>query len=286
LVLGYNYATLGFYTSSDGYVMPMSNMHGINTDLNLYEGNVGSLVSGDDFHGTHNLDTFFRNYLAGNYPACTTSAYGTAFASASFAACTADQTPVQLMSFSRFFNFVGNVLGQPGIQTTYQSGSATIYQVGGGYTDGMTGVTVPNDPVTTQTLMRWGNYDTVNAAVQWNSSEVPSSLTGVQASYVNSVPSSHTLPNSFYYSTQPSWWPSSKPWPLIGPDVTGGNIAGLAGHANTNPAEDCYLASGGAANGVNATALTFNPDSCYGSTSLSGPPTPPAAPTNLSAVVD
>jgi hypothetical protein len=286
LVLGYNYSTLGFYTSSAGYVMPISNLHGINTDLNLYEGNIGSLISGDDFHGTHNLNTMFRNYFAGNYPACTNSAYGTAFASATFAACTSDQTPIQFMAFSRYMNVIGNVLGQSGVQTTYQSGGTPIYQLGGAFTDGMTGVTVPSDPVTAQTLMRWGNYDTVNAAVQWNSSEVPSSLTGVQASYVNSVPSSHTLPNSFYYSTQPSWWPSSKPWPLIGPDVTGGNIAGLAGHANTNPAEDCYLASGGAANGVNATALTFNPDSCYGSTSLSGPPTPPAAPTNLSAVVD
>jgi len=286
LVLGYNYSILGFYTSSAGYVMPISNLHGINTDLNLYEGNVGSLISGDDFHGTHNLNTFFRNYLAGNYPSCTNSAFGTAYASATFAACTADQTPVQLMAFSRFFNVIGNVLGQPGIQTAYQSGGTPIYEAGGGYTDGMTGTVVPNDPVTAQTLMRWGNYDTVNAAVQWNSSEVPSSLTGVQAPYSNSVPSSHTLPDSFYYSTQPSWWPSGKAWPLIGPDVTGGNITGLAGHANTNPAEDCYVASGGAANGVNATPFAFDADSCYGGTSLSGPPPAPQPPSNLSATVD
>jgi hypothetical protein len=262
LAMGYNFSILGFYTSSAGYVMPMSNLHGINADLNLYEGNIGSLVSGDDFHGTHNLDTMFRNYLMGNYPSCTNSPAGTPYASATFAPCMYDQVPVQLMAFSRFFNVVGNVLGEPGVQTSYQSGDAPIYSLGNGDSSGT--VTVPTDPVTPQTLMRWGNYDTVNAAAQWSSSEVPSSLTGSQAPYSNAVPTNHALPASFYHSSKPSWWPSAKPWPLIGPDVTGGNLPGLAGHANTNPAEDCFLNVMKAQSDGTGGPYTFDASTCYG----------------------
>ena len=35
---------------------------------------------------------------------------------------------------------------------------------------------IPNDPITVTTLLRWGNYDAAHAAVQWNTSEVPSAL--------------------------------------------------------------------------------------------------------------
>lgn len=283
VVLGYNFSILGFYTSSAGYVMPMSNLHGINTDFDLYEGNVGSLMSGDDFHGTHNLDTMFRNYFAGNYPACTNSAYGTPYLSATFAACKSDQIAMQLRSFSRFFNAIGNVLGQTGIQNGYQTGGAPIYDLGNGYTDGSSGVTVPSDPVVAQTFMRWGNYDTVNATVQWNSSEVPSELTGAQSPYANPVPSSQALPASFYYAFQPSWWPSAKPWPAIGPDVTGGNKPGLSGHAYSIPAEDCYFSTmGGAINGFNTTPLAFDENTCYGTSSVISP----QPPTNLIATVN
>jgi len=87
------------------------------------------------------------------------------------------------------------------------------------------------------------------------------------------------MPASFYYNSQPSWWPSGKAWPLIGPDVTGGNIAGTGGFANTNPAEDCYLnAMNGPSDGSGG-ALSFNAAACYTNSS----PVPP--PTGLTAVV-
>ena len=59
--------------------------------------------------------------------------------------------------------------------------------------------------------------------------------------YGNGCPASNELPTSFYYSSTPSWWPSGKPWPPIGPDVSGGNVSGVNGEVNTIPAEDCYL---------------------------------------------
>ena len=101
--------------------------------------------------------------------------------------------------------------------------------------------------------MRWGNYDTVNAAVRWISSEVPSSLASPNAAYSNPVPSNQKLPASFFMNsmgvyptggTGLSWWKVCTAWstfpttcattrtppmPPIGPDVTGGsNINGYA----------------------------------------------------------
>jgi len=276
-VLGYNYDINNYYTSSSAYVMPMSFVHTAGIDNVLYEGNVGTLIQADVFHGTHNLVTVFRNYLAGNEAACWLS--GSTYAASTFGTCSSNQIPVNLFAYSRFFNFVGNVLGQTGIQKVYSSYTgASIYDLG--YSDTLSG---GNDPLVATTSLRWGNYDTVNAAVQWNSSEVPSAMTGVLASYNNPVPSSQTLPASFYYSSTPSWWPSSKPWPPIGPDVAGGNISGVAGHANTIPAEDCYLnVMKGPTNGTGG-VLTFNAASCYGSDN--GSSAHPSAPTNLKGTV-
>src|SRR5271157_4143076 len=107
--------------------------------------------------------------------------------------------------------------------------------------------------------MRWGNYDVVTGAVRWcgnssdpgwdttcsSTSEVPSSLASPNTALSNPVPSTTTLPASFFLpaTAHPSggtglnWWkvctnwtafPTScggtqtQPFPPIGPDVTGG----------------------------------------------------------------
>jgi hypothetical protein len=280
-VLGYNFDTNDFYSSSPGYINAMSNVHTAGTDSILYEGNIGPQIYGDNFHGSHNLVTVFRNYISGNLPACWVGG-GTTYQTASWGACT-PASPIQLNAFTRFFNIIGNVLGQTGSQTSYINGNGTaIYSLGGG--DSSAGVTVPNDSNVQSTVMLWGNYDTVNAATRFVSSEVPAALTGSQSALANLVPSSTILPASFYYSSTPSWWPSGKPWPLIGPDVTGGNVSGVGGHANTNPAQDCYLnLMHGATNGTGG-PYTFSENSCY-SASQSTPP-PPQPPTNLSVIVN
>ena len=157
-----------------------------------------------------------------------------------------------MLSFSRFFNVVGNVWGKSGVQTGYESGSVPVYNIGSG------DEIVPNDPVVKESLLLWGNWDVVTNATRWcgsssdtgwsttcgSASEVPAGY----AYYPNPLPTKGDtgagqsgLPASFYYASQPPWWPSGKAWPLIGPDVSGGNIAGTGGRANTNPAEDCFL---------------------------------------------
>jgi hypothetical protein len=109
-------------------------------------------------------------------------------------------------------------------------------------------------------VVRGGNYDTANAAVRFDAPEVPSALTPCG----NAVPMTQTLPASFFLPAKPAWWPSTKAWPPIGPDVNGGNIAGLGGHANTIPAEDCFLGPmAGPADG-SGTVLTFDATACYG----------------------
>jgi hypothetical protein len=226
-----------------------------------------------------------------------------------------------LDSYHRDVNVVGNVLGTSGVHNSYAANntSKTIYDLGGGNSEGS--VTVPPDPLVASTLLRWGNYDTVTAAVRWcgnssntgwsttcsSTSEVPTGLTY----YPNPVPSygdtgagQSAMPASFYYLSTPSWWPSGKPWPAIGPEVSGGNlgvcsggsynlnmanassqctggslVAAAGGHANSNPAMDCYLNNMGGPPDGTGSMLTFDPNTCYDPT---GPA--PAPPANLIAV--
>lgn len=119
---------------------------------------------------------------------------------------------------------------------------------------------VPLDSLVATTLMRWGNYDTASAANRFcglgaagfssapcsSVSEIPSAITdgsGTPSLYVNPVPATTTLPNSFYLSAKPTFWSMASPmitppWPGIGPDITGGN--GPGGHAYDIPAAVCY----------------------------------------------
>lgn len=296
IVMAYNFATTAYYTSSVGWSMPVSNLHGSDTDFDLYEGNVGSQINADVFHGPHNMDTMFRNYMPGTYPVCWQS--GSTWYSAAFGSCTGNLTPLYLLSFSRFFNVVGNVWGKSGVQTGYESGSVPVYNIGSG------DEIVPNDPVVKESLLLWGNWDVVTNATRWcgsssdtgwsttcgSASEVPAGY----AYYPNPLPTKGDtgagqsgLPASFYYASQPPWWPSGKAWPLIGPDVSGGNIAGTGGHANTNPAEDCFLNVMGAATNGTGGPYSFDANTCYGSGSGSTSSTqPPAPPESLSATVD
>jgi hypothetical protein len=213
----------------------------------------------------------------------------------------------QIGAFSRYANIVANVLGNTTLSkptTTYQNVGASgspnscssyplevVYSLN--FSDGGNQVPyspscigssfyVDNDNLAASTLMRWGNYDVVHGSVQENSNETASSA----PVYPGLASPATTFPASFYLSTQPTWWSfpngSAAPWPGIGPDVTGGNISGVGGHAWLNPAANCYLNNmGGATNGSSG-PLTFNPSTCYPTAaSSSGPP----APLNLSGTV-
>lgn len=240
--------------------------HDAGAMYNLAEGNITTGYWSDVFHGSGGANTAFRNYATG------------------WEAGKSESTvPVQLYSYNRFDNYVGNVLGcnnttasYPGdcgapYDTAYQTSggdgqAASIFDLGQGNNEG--GVVVQPDPYVATSLLRWGNYDVVNAAARFNSSEIPSGLTD---GYANPVPASQTLPNSFFATGKPSWWGSVN-WPLVGPDVSGGNVPGVGGHAYLNPAANCYLNTMSGPVAGTGGVLTFNAANCYGTSVVPGSP--------------
>lgn len=291
-----------------GYLQGVYASHNSGSEFNLLEGNSTTEFLGDDVWGTSHLITIFRNQAVGWQPGFTNQTFA-----------------FSLNSGVRAVNLIGNVLGQPSYHTQYQAyatsttagvhtltatggttaGSGTvnqsIYELGWSDTGGLGVCTTPPvcDPLTFSTLMRWGNYDTVQNSVTWNSTESsPAAVTYVNA---NSTPSSHTLPASFYLSSKPSWF-GSIAWPPIGPDVTSGSVgictsgtysgieaissgqcgggsftaSAWGGFANSNPAQTCYLNTMGGPPDGSGSALAFDANTCYAAspptgTTLSGP---------------
>jgi hypothetical protein len=303
-VANYDFSVNPYFGNSSNWLSPPVYYHGT-VLYSLQEGNIGAGVYEDSFHGSHALNTQFRNRFDGHE-----QNDGNQTSSSTVA--------IRLNPAARYNNAIGNVLGTPGYHTTYKAGSNasgnTVYLSvisAGAYPEGGT-----SDSLVNSTALFWGNYDTVSGAARWcgnssdaswsstcgSASEVPASL----SAYANPVPASKTLPQSFVYSSKPAWWPSGKAWPPIGPDVTGGNVGQCSGGAsdsseataasqcsggsfaalgvvNSIPAMDCYLnVMHGPANGT-GNALSFDASACYSSTSSGG--SGPAAPSNLSGVV-
>lgn len=200
----------------------------------MREGNQICKTNEDDTWGTGFLNTYFRNNWSGADPPFTISGSTTAFSNG-------------IGAFRRFDNAIGNALGTSAYITNYQSTIASPQNTPAfEFNNGS-----PQDPLTQTSFMRWGNCDTATATCRFQSSEVPTSLSGNAAPFENTVPTSNSLPCSFflpgYTSTtctpHPSggtglnFWkvcaawtsfPTScstytlQPFPTTGPDVTGG----------------------------------------------------------------
>lgn len=263
-VMAYNFTINNEYGVS-GWMIAGLSWHAAGVDFNLMEGNDINAMVSDSIHGTHSFTTVFRNFSRGWENTKTTQT-----------------NPAQIYFGSRFYNFIGNILGKSGYHTVYESdcpaGSThdkAIWVLGGLNNGGAS----PCDGLVKTTMFRWGNVDVVNNAPQWNSAEVPTGL----STFPNAVPASHTLPASFFLSSQPAWW-GSVPWPAIGPDVTGGPADPVSGTSAFGmvygiPARNAYFnCMHGNATGTGA-VLTFNRTTCYSTT----PVTVPGPPTGLTA---
>lgn len=332
-VFAYNLNIYDLYASNNWFISG-NVMHAAGDAFNLTEGNVGTGVDLDSVHGTHHFESYFRNYFVGWQQHCQSGV------------CNLNTVPMKFSSGSRYTNSIANVLGEPGYHDTYNclgssstcaNRNTSIWEMGatgenvGVPVSGINGYCLDPgcgshgdyDPQVFSYSMRWGNYDTVTGGVRWcgNSSdtgwsatcssisEIPTGL----ASYSNPVPSygdtgagQSAMPASFYYSSKPSWFGSAS-WPIIGPDVSSGNIGMCSGgtyagaaatsssqcaggtlvtawgsHANANPAMLCYLnIMGGPPDGTGS-VLSFNASTCYGQLVSSQLP---ASPTNLNAIV-
>ena len=233
-VVAYNYEN---YIRGEGGLQA----HEEGTAMNLYEGNQASKFWADDFHGSTALNTFFRNQFHGG-------------------------VGLDLWAYHRWYNIVGNVVSAMVYKSIFSD--STLYNRWHGVafrlgysSQNASGTSEPGenvypDPVVPTSTMLWGNYVTAGASTRWLTAEVPSN----DPVFPNPVPASHNLPASFYLPAQPGWWPTAKPWPSIGPDVTGGNLPNVGGHAYTNPAQDCFL------NTTGRSVSNFNAKACYGST--------------------
>ncbi|MFZ3200879.1 MAG: hypothetical protein WA175_06990 [Candidatus Acidiferrales bacterium] len=210
--------------------------------LALFEGNQIGAWQDDGIHGSHNINTLFRNFVGGDPPYVKTSL---------------KNRMIDAQGVSRGENAIGNVIGDPQntayeANPTNQLNASTSFEIG-------TSNGVVHDATTYAMFYRWGNWDWITGAVRWcgNSSdpgwsttcnstgEVPTSLTGPAAPYSNAVPTTTTLPPSFFLTTTAhpnggtglSWWKvctnyptcstfATQSFPPIGPDVTGGAVFG------------------------------------------------------------
>jgi hypothetical protein len=329
-VFAYNYSVNDWYGAST-YMLASSPMHAAGSDYILEEGNVGSGTNQDSIHGPHLANTFFRNYLNG-------------YESNNGTMPTYNTTPVTIAAFSRYNNYLANVLGTAAYHTIYQcvpttastsyctadpngGGGPAYHHVwdigwshGGGQLDYNNNPPLPNDMLTITSLYRYGNYDVVNNAVQWNYSEVPTA----DPNFPNSVPGSNTFPASFYNGvtaaspscgTGLSFWknPSAgtcPPYPPIGPDVVSGDIgmctsgtyqwsraltgsqcAGGSftasvngGYGNSNPAMRCYLNQMSGTPDGTGPMLSFSRASCYALDTAGNNPAP-QPPTGVTGAV-
>ena len=257
-VFGYNYAIDNYYNNGDpAWQQQDAYHHSAGDNFILWEGQIGSGLALDAIHGSSFMLTSFRNRWSGRDPSLSSGS-----------AKTESTIGAQIFAYNRYANLVGNVFGTAGYHTNYQEvassgsdtgnstlGDVSIYTIGYSGNEGTHFTGVPNDTLTASTLLRWGNYDTVSNAVRFDNSEVPSGL----AVYANPVPATQALPASFYLAGRPSWF-GSVPWPPIGPDVTGGDIPNIGGHAYKIPAQLCYENSAKDANGI---LVNFNADRCY-----------------------
>src|SRR5215471_7055363 len=256
--VGYNYGHATTAASADGPVTWMfTDNHGPHDMMNLWEGNIGEMFGSDGYFGGSSHGTALRNHFTGYNPIFGTS-----------------DDPVRLNRLSYYYNLVGNVLGSanqrpPGplrlsrLSDYYNlarsvlgltnkaplryeenldncAGGSAIYRLGYpnigncGLTD-ITGHPVPGsmtypDIKVASTLLRWGNYDYFNKTTRFVTSEIPSGVP---------VPPDEMIPNSYYYSVRPRWWPGGNAWPPIGPDVVAGN-GDASGHVNKIPAQMCW----------------------------------------------
>jgi hypothetical protein len=303
-VIAYNFGLNDAYPAASALqqgIRPHSN----GDTYNLSEGNVLMNIYWEDYHGTVNMETAYRNLLQGWYsnPAVPKNYQA---------------NPIMSDAFGRYQNVVANVLGTPTLNTVYQqisgvptSANQVIYAIGLG-NNGAT-PNIPSDPLGASTLMRWGNYDVVNTAVlecTAVSTPIAACLADERADAATTYPGlaspSTTFPASFYLSSRPSWYSNSIPFPAIGPDVSSGNVgvcsgtlnttghfsgeaalqnsqctgttlttSAWGGHANAIPAMVCALNTMGMPVDGSGSVLAFDANACYAG---SAPPPVSSAP--------
>ncbi len=289
MVAGYNYAV----NTVPGNLFASYTTHLAHNYMSLWEGDVVDTLTFDNSWGSASHSTIFRSRPDG------TGVNKTNY-----------KVAVKLDAQQHYMNVIASVLGDPTFHTQYQCDNITtsnadnfVYDLGNW--DSCENGSSQYDAVTESSMMRWGDWDAVTYCANGGHAGTTCGSTGsngvryctgagagntacTASETANADPTfpglsspSTTFPASFYQSSEPSWFTTpwgTPPWPPIGPDVTGGNIANTGGHANQIPAQLCYFNTAKDANGF---LTAFDANACY-SNSIS---TAPAAPAGLTATV-
>jgi hypothetical protein len=193
-VIGYNYAD-NSWADPPAWQEVNIDTHCSFPHMELMEGNYAPHVGATITHGNAGYLTFFRNYSSSQFapPAVANST----------AKQTGNITAIQFDTGDLNMTVIGNVLGS---STATDLGTAPVSKnfIGDGSAAGAIfdfGDKGKAD-VSYTSLWLHGNYDTVNASVQWNSTIA-----------------TRALPASLYLAAQPAWWPAGTPWPWVGPDL-------------------------------------------------------------------
>ena len=296
-VIGYNYSVNDVYTGSVAWAMASFYAHNAGNSMGLWEGNNLFGIWTDDVWGSSALGTYFRNMLIGWQSSKSLSTFPVAVR----ANHRAFNIVGNVMGQPGYHDNYESYATSSGGGVNANRVNTSIYELGWTDNSGLGVCTGPPicDPLVRSTLMRWGNYDTVTGGTKWDSTEAsPAAVPYVNANFTSGYfgTLAHTLPTSLYYSSTPSWWPAGKAWPPVGPDVSGGNLGTCSGtyagaqgtvaaqctggtlnsawaaHANSIPAQDCYLNTmSGPPDGTGG-VLSFDANTCY----YAAPGTPPA----------
>jgi hypothetical protein len=180
--------------------------HGAFPMFNLYEGNYfdGECL-GDNYHGNAGFNTLYANRHFVNLLNAGTPV-------------TQYTRDVDLWEDYRNYNIVANVFGTNGFETAYQffcpqgATNPVIYAMGN--SNGVDDCSNGTDPQVNATTFRHANFDTVTGGIVYSNGFT------------------HTLTNSLYLTTQPTWW-SNVAWPLpFNPNNAGNGMMGPLGYTN------------------------------------------------------
>jgi hypothetical protein len=227
-VVSYSYVDDSMYDAESGIGdywldMGLNASHYSGPHHVLFEGNWADNLDSDDTHGDSTYITFFRNESTGMRTPFTDPSLGKTVDDSQgtgYACGTTGPSGCWLnppapfraagpMAYNYWFAFVGNVLGLAGVTTTangwtYEGDWSGHRIFMSGWNGGVGGQDPYLNGVKGSYIFKSGNYDYVNGSIaDWTSSY------------------SHTLPNSFYLASAPTFFNSGAActysWPWVTP---------------------------------------------------------------------
>ena len=247
-VTAYNYMDDG-YICCDGQPnsfdkwqeIGLNNSHMAGGHHMLFEGNQSFNMDSDDTHGNAIYNTYFRNWATG-YRGAGTAQFTNPYDGVTIndlSNLPGGNAPLRVAGthiYTYWDSFIGNVLGTSGQMsgwtyhaTTFATNKAVFLL---GYTDDQNYPSTTHDPMADFTFstppgttVATGNYDYLTNAVSWDPTN-----------------SDHTLPNSLYLTSEPSFFiaGSGYAWPWVVPTGSPQILTGCAGKCSGLPAKARY----------------------------------------------